>query len=95
MYPDAEPLSESRNMSSAADQLACVADAEKRLCERVGPEVARIIEEIEARLGIKIGEVRMTLNPTEINASWGGINCVITQADFGPRRINAEPPRRG
>jgi uncharacterized protein (UPF0210 family) len=82
----ARPLCENQDMSSAAEQLASVADAEKRLCEQVGPEVARIIEEIEERFGIKIGEVRITLNPSEIHSSWGGINCVITQADFGPRR---------
>jgi uncharacterized protein (UPF0210 family) len=86
MNRDARPFSESQNMSSAAEQLASVADAEKRLCEHIGPEVARTIEEIEAGLGIKIGEVRITLNPSEIHSSWGGINCVITQADFGPRR---------
>jgi hypothetical protein len=73
-------------MSHAADQLACVANAEKLLSEQAGPLVARIIEEIENRYHIKIGEVRMTMNPSEVNRSQGGISCVITKADAAPRR---------
>jgi hypothetical protein len=72
-----------QNMSHAAEQLACVASAEKHLCEQAGPVVARIIQEIENQLDIKIGEVRITLNPAELAETWGGITCVITQADFG------------
>ena len=75
-----------RDMSSAAHQLACVANAEKHLCEQAGPLVARIIQEIENRYRIKVGEIRMTMNPSEINRSWGGVTCVITQADVAPRR---------
>lgn len=71
-------------MSRAADQLACVANAERHLSEQAGPLVARIIAEIENRYPIKIGEVRMTMNPSEINRNWAGISCVITQADVAP-----------
>ena len=71
-------------MSLAADHLTTFANAEKHLCEQAGPLVARIIQEIENRFHIKIGEVRMTINPSEINRSFGGINCVITQADVAP-----------
>jgi hypothetical protein len=84
--PDASHFLEIKDMSSASEQLACVANAEKHLCEQVGPLVARIIEEIENRLDIKIGEVRLTMNTSDLNGSWGGINCVITQADFEPRQ---------
>jgi hypothetical protein len=83
-FPTRVNFLEIKDMSSAAEQLACVANAEKHLCEQAGPLIARIIEEIENRLDIKIGEVRLTMNASEINTSWGGINCVITQADFGP-----------
>ena len=83
--PDASQFPESYDMSSAADQLARVANAEKHLCEQAAPVFARLIQEIEKQLEIKIGEVRITMNPSEVNRSWGGINCVITQADFGPR----------
>ena len=75
-----------QDMSHAAEQLACVASAEKHLCEQAGPVVAGIIQEIENRLDIKIGEVRIRLNPADIAERWGGITCVITQADFGPAR---------
>jgi len=75
-----------QDMSHAAEQLACVANAERHLCEQAGPVVARIIQEIENRLHIKIGEVRMTLNPSETTQSWGDINCVITEADLRPAR---------
>jgi hypothetical protein len=86
MHPAASQFLEVEAMSSAADQLACVAIAEKRLCEQAGPVVARIIQELEIRLDLKIGEVRITVNPSELNKSWGGINCVITQADFAAQR---------
>ncbi|SRR6266478_1168063 len=75
-----------RDTSSAAYQLACVASAEKHLSEHAGPLVAGIIQEIQNRYHIKIGEVRITVNPSEINRSWGGVTCVITQADAAPRR---------
>ena len=71
-------------MSHAADHLTTFANAEKYLYEQAGPLVARIIQEIEDRFHIKIGEIRMTMNPSEINRSFGGINCVITQADVAP-----------
>jgi len=71
-------------MSLSADQLTNFANAEKQLCEQAGPLVARIIEDIENRFHIKIGEVRMTMNASEINRRWGGVNCVITRADVAP-----------
>jgi hypothetical protein len=79
-------------MSRAAEQLSCVAKAEKHLCDQAGPMFGRIIADIENRLDIKISEVRITMNLSEINRNWGGINCVITQADFGSRRMDAESP---
>ncbi len=80
-------------MSPSADHVTTFANAEKHLCEQAGPLVARIIQEIENRYHIKIGEVRMTMNPSAINRSSGGINCVITQADVAPganRRVGAD-----
>jgi hypothetical protein len=91
-FPTRVNFLEIKDMSSTAEQLACVANAEKHLCEHAGPLIARIIEEIENRLDIKIGELRLTMNASGINTSWGGINCVITQADFGPWR--AQIPSR-
>jgi hypothetical protein len=80
-------------MSLAADHLTTFANAEKHLCEQAGPLVARIVQEMENRFHIKIGEVRMTMNPSKINRSFGGINCVITQAHVAPganRRVAAD-----
>jgi len=87
--PEASQLFKIKDMSIAADQVACFANAEKRLCEQAGPVAARIIQEIEKRLDITIGEVRIRMNPSEINRSWGGINCVITRA-ISAVRIDAE-----
>ena len=85
MYFRMPVILEIKNMSNAADQLARIANAEKHLSEQAGPLVAGIIQEIENLYHMKIGEVRMNVNPSEINRSWGGINCVVTQADVGPR----------
>jgi hypothetical protein len=77
------------DMSHAADQLTSFANAERQLCEQAGPLVARIIQELENRYQLKIREIRISINPSEISRSWGGINCVITQADVAPwRRTN-------
>ena len=72
-------------MSRDADQLTNFATAERELCEQAGPLVARIIRDIEGRHKIRIREIRITLNPSELNGSWGGVNCVIGQADFATR----------
>ncbi len=72
-------------MSRDADQLASFATAEKELCEQAGPLVAGIIRDIEGRHKIRIREIRITVNPSELNGSWGGVNCVIGQADVAIR----------
>ena len=72
-------------MSRESDQLAHFATAEKELCEQAGPVVAGIIRDIEGRHRIRIREIRITMAPSELNGSWGGVNCVIGQADVAAR----------
>lgn len=72
-------------MSRESDQLTNFATAEKELCEQAGPLVAGIIRDIEGRHGIRIREIRITMAAAELNGTWGGVNCVIGQADVAAR----------
>ena len=76
-------------MSTTADQLSCVAKAEKYLSEHAGPLVARIIKEIDNLYSVNIAEIRMRVNPSEIEGGWGGINCVIAELNvMKPGRVD-------
>ena len=66
-------------MSTVSEDFAPYAHAEKELCDIVGPLLADVIKEVEQRNGIKIRELRVTVEPPMPNALWTGANCVIVR----------------
>lgn len=66
-------------MSTISENFVPYAHAEKELCDILGPLLADVIEEVEQRNGIKIRELRVTIDPPTPNALWTGANCVIVR----------------
>ena len=66
-------------MSTASENFIPYADAEKELCDIVGPLLADVITEVEQRNGIKIREIRVTMDAPTPGALWTGANCVIVR----------------
>ena len=66
-------------MSTVSENFVPYAHAERELCDIVGPLLADVIKEIEQRNGIKIRELRVTIEPPTPNALWTGANCVIVR----------------
>jgi hypothetical protein len=64
-------------MSTRAEEFSRRALAEKEIAERAGPILTEIIEEIERRHGIAVGELRVTFDKHALHTPWAGANCVI------------------
>ena len=67
-------------MSNLGDEFARYSNAERELCDEAGPLLGAIIRRIEARAGLCITEVRITID-------WAGslngsivANCTIVRA---------------
>jgi hypothetical protein len=73
-------------MSSLADEFARFAIAERELSEQAGPVLAKIIERLQIRLGVRIAEVRVTVD-RDSNGSLNA-NCTIADADTNRGRGN-------
>jgi hypothetical protein len=72
-------LDRTASMSSVSENFAPYAHAERELCDIVGPLIADVVKEVEQRNGIKIRELRVTIDPPASNALWTGANCVIVR----------------
>jgi hypothetical protein len=72
-------MSSTDPMSTVSENFVPYAHAERELCDIVGPLLADVIKEIEQRNGIKIRELRVTIEPPTPNALWTGANCVIVR----------------
>lgn len=81
-------------MSTDSDQFGRMASAEKQLCDQAGPLLAEIIRGVEDRYGVKIAEVRVTLDANDGN-SWSGANCVIVREEERLSAIHGTPPHWG
>jgi hypothetical protein len=66
-------------LSIVSENFAPYAHAERELCDIVGPLIADVVKEIEQRNGIKIRELRVTIDPAAPNALWTGANCTIVR----------------
>jgi hypothetical protein len=65
--------------ATPGENFAPYAQAERELCDIVGPLLADVVKEIEQRNGIKIRELRVTIEPPAPDAMWTGANCVIVR----------------
>jgi hypothetical protein len=72
-------MSSTDPMSTVNENFVPYAHAEKELCDIVGPLLADVIKEVEQRNGIKIRELRVTVEPPAPNALWTGASCVIVR----------------
>jgi len=82
-------------MSTDAETFVRYAKAEKDLCQRAGTALTQIIKEIEESHGIKIAEVRVTMDPSDSENGWSAANCVMVggeHQDFASNRatLNVE-----
>jgi hypothetical protein len=66
-------------MSSDGDEFGRIASAEKQLCDQAGPLLAEIVHGVEERYGVKIAELRVTMEPSGPGDGWSGANCVIVR----------------
>jgi hypothetical protein len=68
-------------MSIDGERFSRIASAEKQLCDQAGPLLAEIIRAVEDRYGVKIAELRVTLDQSGAAHGWSGANCVIVRED--------------
>ena len=66
-------------MSTLNDRFVPYAHAEKELSDKAGPLLTAIIKEVEQRNGIRISEIRVTLEKAGARQPWPGANCVIVR----------------
>jgi len=57
------------------------ATAEKELCEMAGTVLTNIINEIESRHGIRIAELRVTMDRAHSLNGWPAANCVMVREE--------------
>jgi hypothetical protein len=57
------------------------AKAERELCEMAGAVLTKIIDEIESRHGIRIAELRVTMDRSHSLNGWPAANCVMVRED--------------
>jgi hypothetical protein len=57
------------------------AKAERELCEMAGTVLTGIINEIEIRHGIRIAELRVTMDRAHSLNGWPAANCVMVRED--------------
>ena len=69
-------------MSAVSDTFARYATAEKELCESVGTTLAQAIQEIEDKYGIRIAELRVTMDRAGPLGS-SRANCVLVREVLG------------
>jgi hypothetical protein len=76
-------------MSNLEEAIARYAGAERQLCDEAGPLLGAIICGVEARCGLRISELRVTIDWA--NSVDGEItaNCTIVQAQEPDRSVHA------
>lgn len=57
------------------------ANAEKELCEMAGAVLTNIVNEIESRHGIRIAELRVTMDRAHSLNGWPAANCVMVREE--------------
>jgi hypothetical protein len=66
-------------MSEAGKELSRYATAELSLCNKAGPMLIDLVREIEQQSGIKVREIRVTIEQPDPPHGWAGANCVIVR----------------
>ncbi|MEO8567014.1 MAG: hypothetical protein ABI541_11575 [Betaproteobacteria bacterium] len=71
------------------------AKAERELCEMAGAVLTRIITEIESRHGIRIAELRVTMDRSHSPNGWPAANCVMVREEEVDATHEAKAERDG
>lgn len=66
-------------MSTDTETFVRYAKAEKDLCQKASVVLTQIIKEIEETHGIKIAEVRVTMDQSDSANGWSAANCVMVR----------------
>jgi len=77
-------------MSNMEEAIARYSGAERQLCDEAGPLLGAIIRGVEARSGVRISELRVTIDWA--NSVDGAIsaNCTIVQAQEPDRSTHSK-----
>jgi hypothetical protein len=68
-------------MSIDTETFVRYARAEKDLCQKASAVLTQIIKEIEDTHGVKIAEVRVTMDPSDSANGWSAANCVMVRGE--------------
>ena len=71
------------------------AKAERELCETAGAVLTNIIKEIEIRHGIRIAELRVTMDRAHSLNGWPAANCVMVREEEVDATHEAKTERDG
>jgi hypothetical protein len=66
-------------LSDTGSDVEALAQAELFLCENAGPLIRELIERAEAKYGVSIHELRVTLERGHVAAGQSGVNCAIVE----------------
>ena len=69
------------------------AKAERDLCQKAGAALTGILNEIESRYGIRIAELRVTMDRSHSPNGWPAANCVMVREEEG-HAANVTTPER-
>jgi len=78
------PVAEGHDMSISSEEFARYAEAERQLCDAAAPVLAAIIRAIEARAGLCVAEIRVTVDPSNRANDASAISCTIIRAHLAP-----------
>lgn len=71
------------------------AKAERELCEMAGAVLTHSISEIESRHGIRIAELRVTMDRAHSINGWPAANCVMVREEEMDAALEAKAEREG
>jgi hypothetical protein len=83
---------EDSDMSNLEEAIARYAGAERQLCDEAGPLLGAIIRGVEARCGLRISELRVTVDWANSVDGEISANCTIVQAQEPDRSVHSKTP---
>ena len=75
-------------MSNLEEAIARYSSAERQLCDEAGPLLGAIIRGVEARCGLRISELRVTIDWANSMDGEISANCTIVQAQEPDRPVH-------
>jgi hypothetical protein len=83
---------EDSDMSKLEEAIARYSGAERQLCDEAGPLLGAIIRGVEARCGLRISELRVTVDWANSVDGEISANCTIVQAQEPDRSVHSKTP---